>query len=289
MKNFLLIIFILSFFSIKAQDDDNKPDGNEFVGRWDLGLNFGVYLPSNYHAKFYNGSEENVNKMSYVFGNKYWYEDIKRELNASDTIFVRELPGNMRYNAAFQVGIYLRRTFDNYLGFSLQFDYSKLTAADVYTLEVDPYLIGREPDIRIYNIWGVEERVNIDILMSKYFKTKNPLFIPFFEAGLNITSTKVKENKIKVENLEYSLIDVYLNGSYIPNAPQTTYEIYQGGMAMGFSIAGGVKLQFSKQFSFDPGFRIYFQNIKLERYDLMKPAFSIFFRLSLADFFSSYE
>jgi hypothetical protein len=125
--------------------------------------------------------------------------------------------------------------------------------------------------------------------MSKYFKTKNPLFIPFFEAGLNITSTKVKENKIKVENLEYSLIDVYLNGSYIPNAPQTTYEIYQGGMAMGFSIAGGVKLQFSKQFSFDPGFRIYFQNIKLERYDLMKPAFSIFFRLSLADFFSSYE
>jgi len=287
MKYLIAIFLFFSTISLIAQD--NSPDKQDFVGRWDLGLNFGVYLPSNYHAKFYDGSEENVNKISYVFGNKYWYEDIKRELNASDTVFVRELPTNMRYNAAFQVGIYLRRTFDNYIGFSLQFDYSKLTAADVYTLEVDPNYIGSEPDIHIYNIWGVEERVNIDLLFSKYFKTKNPIIIPFFEGGLNITSTKVKEHKIKVENLEYSLVNTYINGSYVPGAAQNSYEIYQGGMGVGFSVAAGIKFQLSQQFSFDPGIRIYYQKIKLEGYDVMKPAFSIFFRLSLADFFSSYE
>jgi len=287
MKYFVVVFLFFGYLNLLAQDDYSE--NNDFAGRWDLGLNFGVYLPSNYHAKFYDGREENVNKISYVFGNKYWYEDIKRTLNASDTVFVRELPTNMRYNAAFQVGIYLRRTFDNYIGFSLQFDYSKLTAADAYTLEVDPNTIGSEPDIRIYNIWGVEERVNIDLLFSKYFKTKNPIIIPFFEGGLNITSTKVKEHKIKVDNLEYSLVNTYINGSYVPGAAQNSYEIYQGGMGVGFSVAAGIKFQLSKQFSFDPGVRIYYQKINLEGYDVMKPAFSIFFRLSLADFFSSYE
>jgi len=288
MRYFLGLIFILNTICSIAQDDYTEYD-NEFKGRWDLGLNFGAYFASNYHAQFYNGSEENVNKISYVFGNKYWYEDIKRELNATDTVFVRELPTNMRYNAAFQIGIYLRRTFDNYIGFSLQFDYSKLTAADVYTLEVDPNYIGSEPDIRIYNIWGVEDRINIDLLFSKYFKTKNPIIIPFFEGGLNITSTEVKEHKIKVENLEYSLVNTYINGSYVPGAAQNSYDIYQGGMGVGFSVAAGIKFQLSKQFSFDPGIRFYYQKIKLEGYNVMKPAFSIFFRLSLADFFSSYE
>ncbi len=288
MRYLLVYIFLLIGLFAYSQKEDEETNG-EFVGRWDLGLNFGLYLPSNYQAKFYNGSDENVNKISYVFGNKYWYEDIKRQLNAADTVIVRELPEKMRYNTAFQVGIYLRRTFDNYFGFSLQFDYSKLTAADVYTLEVDPNYIGTEPDIRIYNIWGVEERINIDLLFSKYFKTKNPIIIPFFEGGLNITSTEVKEHKIKVDNLEYSLVNTYLNGSYVPGMPQNSYNIYQGGMGLGFSVAAGVKFQLSHQFSFDPGIRIYYQRIKLEGYDVMKPAFSIFFRLSLADFFSSYE
>jgi hypothetical protein len=60
-------------------------------------------------------------------------------------------------------------------------------------------------------------------------------------------------------------------------------------MGLGFSLAAGIKLRFSPQVSVDPGLRVYFQKINLENYDLTKPAFSIFVRLSLADFFSSYE
>ncbi len=286
---YILLVFIsaFSFFVISAQDVEPKRD-NSF-GYWDLGINFGMYCPSNYHAGFYDGSESNVNKISYVFGNKYWYNDIYNELNASDTVFVRELPKNMGYTPAFQVGFYFRRTFDNYFGVSLQFDYSKLTAADKFSVEVDPGYIAQEPDIRLYDIWGIEERVNIDLLVSRYFKLKNPMFIPFFEGGINISSTRVKENKIRIETLEYSLVDVYLSGSYVPGAPQNQYVIQQGGIGLGLSAALGVKMKFNDQVSIDPGFRIYFQKIKLDNYNLLKPAFSIFIRLSLTDFFTSNE
>lgn len=291
MKILYTFLFLLiGLFSI-AQDDyeDDYPEPELSFGRWDLGLNFGLYLPSNYHAKFYDGSASNVNNVNYVFGNKYWYDEIYNHLNSADTVFVRELPGNMRYNSVFQVGLYFRRTFDNLFGFSLQFDYSKLTAADKYTVEVDPDYILTEPDIRIYDIWGVEERINIDILFSRHFKLKNPMYMPFFEAGLNISSTKVQEHNIKVGDLQYSLVNVYLNSSYVPGLPQSEYEIYQGGIGFGFSAAAGIKLRFNNQVSVDPGFRVYFQNVNLEGYDLMKPAYAFFVRLSLADFFTEYE
>lgn len=292
MNRYIKILFsgfVAIFLSLDliAQKEEIQPQNG--FGYWDLGLNFGLYLPSNYNAGFYDGSNINVNKTSYIFGNKYWYEDIKRELNSSDTIFVRELPTNMRYTPAFQVGLYFRRTFDNYFGISLQFDYSKLTAADKFTVEVDPGFIAQEPDIRIFDIWGIEQRVNIDLLVSRYFKLKNPMFIPFFEGGLNISSTRVKENKIRLETLEYSLVDVYLSGSFVPGTAQNQYVIQQGGMGLGLSAALGVKLKFNDQVSVDPGFRIYYQKIKLEGYELMKPAYTVFIRLSLTDFFTSYE
>lgn len=288
MKIFILFIIILLSFNISAQEDIEFDNTNGF-GRWDLGLNFGMYLPSNYHADFYDGNKSNVNNIDYIFGNKYWYEDIYRELNASDTVFVRELPTNMRYTPAFQIGVYFRRTFDNYLGFSMQFDYSKLTAADYFTVEVDPNIILSEPDIRLFNIWGVEERINIDLLISKYIRLKNPRYLPFFELGLNISSTRVKEHKIKIENLTYSLVNVYLTGGYVPGSAQNSYEVQQGGIGLGISASAGIKLRFNDKISIDPGIRIYYQKISLEGYDLMKPAFAIFIRLGLADFFSSDE
>ncbi len=285
-----ILLFAISIVALAQENEDfTDLDKDQSFGRWDLGLNFGVYLPSNYHAKFYDGSSSNVNNINYVFGNKYWYDEIYNELNAADTVFVRELPGDMQYQAAFQIGLYFRRTFDNYFGISLQFDYTKLTAGDVFTMEVDPDYIATEPDIRICDIWGIEERINIDILFSRYFKLKNPMYMPFFEAGLNITSTKVKEHKIQIENLQYSLVDVYLNGSYVPGMPQNEYEIYQGGIGFGFSAAAGIKLRFNDKVSVDPGFRIYYQNVNLEGYELMKPAYAFFIRLGLADFFGNYE
>ena len=285
-----IVLLIFTWQNTFAQrgdyDDDYDDPPQQAFGQWDLGLNFGMYWPSKYHAKFYDGSPENVNNINYVLDNKYWHDDIKNVLNVADDFYLNELPEAMRYTPAFQIGIYFRKTFDNYTGFSLQFDYSKLTAADAFTLLIDPQpMLGQEPDIRIYEIWGVEDRINIDLLYSKYFKTSSRMIVPFFEGGLNINSVSVKENKIRIEHLEYSLVNVYLNGGYVPGAAQNTYNIQQGGIGWGVSAAIGLKMIFNESVSIDPGFRVYYQKIKLEGYEEFKPAFSLFVRLSLSGFF----
>jgi len=292
----IIVFFVLSSQSISAQSDeyDDYTDDSEqptaAFGHWDLGLNFGLYWPSKFHAGFYDGSSQNVNNINYVLNNQYWHDEIKNALNAADDFYLRELPTNMRYTVAFQIGMYFRKTFDNYTGFSLQFDYSKLTASDFFTLEVDPQpSIGKEPDIRIYPIWGIEDRINIDLLFSKYFKTNSKMIVPFFEGGLNINSSLVKEHKIQIENLTYSLVNVYLNGGYIPGSGQNTYKVQQGGIGWGVSAAAGVKLVFNESVSIDPGFRVYYQKVKLEGYEQFKPSFALFIRLSLSDFFAGGE
>ncbi len=289
IKALFLFLLLINSFILFAQSDDNEKDYDDPMafGHWDLGLNFGMHWANKYHAGFYDGSPENVNTINFIFDNPYHRQDIMRALNVADTFYLAELPQNMRYNPAFQIGIYFRKTFDNYTGLSLQFDYTKLTAADAFTLEIDPQPnIGKEPDIRIYQIWGVEERINIDILYSKFFKLENPMFIPFFESGININSTIVKENKIKIENLQYSLINNYIQGGYVPGVQPNTYHVQQGGIGWGVSAAVGLKLVFNESVSIDPGFRVYYQKVNLEGYEEFKPSYSIFIRLSLSDFFA---
>ena len=171
----------------------------------------------------------------------------------------------------------------------MQFNYSKLHANDFFQIEVDPYYILTEPDLRIFPIWGIEERVNIDLNFSKYFHAHNEILVPFLEAGININSTRVKENMIQINDLKYSLVNVYLNGTYVPGASQTQYHIQQGGVGWGVSAGGGLKLVFSEAVSIDPGFSVYYQKINLEHYEQFRPGITFYIRLSLTGFFNSYE
>ena len=91
----IILLLLLTLLGYAQEDDFSELDNQNSFGRWDLGLNFGLYLPSNYHAAFYNGSSGNVNNVDYVFKNKYWYQAIYNELNAADTVLVAELPTNM--------------------------------------------------------------------------------------------------------------------------------------------------------------------------------------------------
>lgn len=285
-KYFAPLIILLFFFNINiANGQSNKP----ILEGWDFGMNFGYHLPSSYHAGFYDGSSTNVNNLDYIFGNKYYYDQIRNSLNASDTFFITGMPNKMRYTGAFLIGIYFRRTFDKNFGFSLQFNFSKLKAGDFFQIEVDPYYILTEPDYRLFQIWGTEDRVNIDLNFSKYFPGKSKTVIPFFEAGLNLNSTRVIENKIKINNLEYSIVDVYLNGTYVPGAQQTQYIVQQGGIGWGINGGGGIKLIFNENISIDPGFQILAQKINLEGYDRIRPSFVFYVRLSMAGFFANTE
>lgn len=288
-KLFIILVFLLSVFVVQAQDNQEDHFGDPILTGWDFGINFGYYLPSAYHAKFYDGSPENVNNINYIFGNKYYRDEIRNSLNSSDTFLISAMPQKMRYTGAFTIGLYFRRTFDKYFGFSAQFNYSKLNANDFFQIEVDPNYILTEPDLRIFPIWGIEERVNIDLNFSKYFHAHSEIIVPFMEAGININSTRVKENMIQINDLKYSLVNVYLNGTYVPGVQQTQYNIQQGGVGWGVSAGGGLRLIFSEAVSIDPGFSVYYQKINLEHYDQFRPGFVFYVRLSLTGFLANAE
>ncbi len=284
LKNLIITILTLISITIYGQKVENQN-----VKGLDLGLNFGFYMPNNYNAGFYDGSNNNENKISYVLSNKYWRDEINNLLVVTDTFIIAEMPTEMKYTPTYTMGIYFRKTFENYLGFSASFNYSKLTASDVLVLEVDPNQILTEPDYRYINIWGIEDRLNMDFNFSKYFPLKNKMFVPFVEAGININSTKVKENKMKVVSTDYSLVNIYLNQSYIPGVQTNEYIVNQGGIGLGINFGGGVKMIFNDKISIDPGLTIYQSRINLDGYKEFKPSAVIFVRLSLSGFLAGGE
>ena len=181
------------------------------------------------------------------------------------------------------MGIYFRYSMKNYTGIGVQFNYAKLTAADVFSIEVDPNsIILSEPDIRLYTIWGTEKRMNIDISYFKYFKLKNPAINPYAEIGFNVNNTSVVENKISIEGLEYSLINNLQSGSYIPGTGNAEYTVKQGGLGWGTSFSIGSRFCFQHKYIFDTGFTIYMQKINLENYTAINPNFSLHLRMSLS-------
>lgn len=278
MKNFFIVFLLLvSGYSSKAQYE---------AGSWDLGINTGFYLPSNYHAKFYNGSAGNVNNLDFIFGNKYRYDEIRNLINASDTFYVNGIPQNMKYTPAFAIGIYIKRSINKESSITINFNYSKLTIADKFTVLVDPLSIATEDDIRIYDIWGKEVRTNIDLVYTKTFLNEDNVF-PFLEFGLNVNSIDVNEHKIGIENQEFSIVNRYLNNSYVPGAQINEYDVKQGGLGYGFLVGGGLKLYNPGGISIEPGANIYFKQISLENYKAFRPAFVVFVRFSLGDYFGS--
>ncbi len=242
-----------------------------------FGINMGAYFANGFHGNFYNGAAGNVDSIGLIFGNYYYTQDIRKELQ--DTFRLLELPTAMKYQPAMQFGFYVKYSFDRQLGVFLQFNYAKLKAKDVFTLGVGPeasYLTF--DDIRTYPIWGTEERIYIDLGVSKTFETSKNVQV-FLEGGLNINNTRIKEHKIQIGSLEYSLINIYGDSPYIPNTQMQTYETRLGGLGIGAFATTGLRFVFNDKISLDPGFSFYWSKANLEGYSAYRPHYAVFVRL----------
>jgi hypothetical protein len=272
---FILLALILPS-SLKAQREDK--DSQDYGGL-QFGLDFGMYLANKYPANYYNGSDGNENNIKYVFGNTYYNNEIKQLLNVSDTskFFLREYPTNMHYPATPSAGLYISYNFNRSTGIYLQFNYVKLKPHDVFSIEVSPQdEVLTNPDLRLYSISGVEERINIDIGYSKAFRVSdNTDFMG--EAGIAVNDIRVLKSSINIENKEYSLINIYGKDSYVPGASQQVYDIYEGGIGIGIHGGAGIKFNFSESFALQPGATLYWNNVNLEGYKDMR--FNSFFYL----------
>jgi hypothetical protein len=270
----LILFFLIIASSVKsfAQNEDaNSEIDNSKDGRgWIFGLNVGVYYPSKVTAAYYNGNSNNVNNVDYVMSNTYWYQDIKNALGAHESVEVAGLPENMHYKLAMQPGLYAQYCFNSTLAIMIEFNYMKLKADDVITFEVDPpqdYL--GNPDLRLYPMRGVEERIYSDIGIKRTYPKTDKLSY-YVMGGINVNSTEVKKCSFYVEEVEYSMINIYEDGGYVPNGNTQTYTVYQGGIGVGMFAGAGAALNFSGVV-IEPGITFHWLKVKLDGYQNMNP------------------
>ncbi|HRZ77838.1 MAG TPA: hypothetical protein P5248_10760, partial [Bacteroidales bacterium] len=205
-----------------------------------------------------------------------------RHSRTHDTMILLETPTRMTYDPALMVGFLAKYNFSNTMGFFFQFNYVKLKTTDFFSVEIDPQPFLTEPDIRLYGIVGQEERVNVELGLSRYLPL-GPKTRLFLEGGLNINDSEVKTHDIQIEGRTYSLINVYGSQTYVPNTSLQSYEVRQGGIGFGAFFTGGVQLSFNENLSLDPGLSLWWKRINLAGYDAYTPHWAITVRFLFRD------
>lgn len=297
-KCFLSVIFLTIIASLSASSEDScnlvlfdiqepnfalnkKPDyeikGIEVIG------NFGAYYADKQHAAFYNGRPNNINNINYVFDNYYWREQIKELMRSNlnrDSVLLSpdSYPENMKYTLAMYVGFGVRYNYSSAWALNIQFNVCKLTAKDVFTLQVFPAFDNESKSYVNYGVFGKESRTIIDIGAVKTFRTKEHIR-PILEFGASFNNTLVKENFIVVEDQKFNIIDIYAGRNYIPNSNVQEYEMRQGGLGVGLYVGGGVKWMFNQFLSLETTLTVYSSMINLENYAGMGLHFAPMFRI----------
>ena len=261
----------------------------EKITHWEFGINFGTYFANRYSANYYNGSDGNINKISYVMSNTYWYQEIAKLLNSNDTVVVREVPTNMHYNVAVTGGLFLRYNFTRTWGVFLEVDYAQLKTDAEFTVEVDPASYLTQPDLRLFGIHGREQRVNLDLGAHCRFPVYKNRMNLFLQAGLNVNYTGVMKSYINIYDKEYSLINVYGNQNYVPNSNLKEYQTNQGGFGYGLHAGGGIGFTFTDQIGLELGGYLNYITVNLEGYREFKPSFGIYLRFMLSNLINREE
>lgn len=267
---FFVVILIIPFINGFSQKKFHDKDTTNRKG-WYFGGNIGAYFANKYTANYYNGTDSTGNvgqRLMYVFQYPQNYEKIKQALGGYD-FAIAEMPVAMRYSPAAYVGFHARYLFTENDAFLIQANYSKLRVNDIFTLklQVPNY---SNPDGSYYkaDIWGVEERVNIDFGYSRSFGLSENVYFAI-EAGLNINSVRVKESKIKIEGMQFSVTDPYY----------AYYNIVEGGLNTGAFASANIQLWLNDVLSLEPSLTCYYSKINLGENKMYKPQYALFARL----------
>ena len=295
MKKIIIISLVVFLFGMpflySQKFNDPYADTDSLAGRgWHFGLNMGFYFPNSYTANFYNGHYNNVNKVEWVLENNYWYEDLRSDhLNGYNVLYdsaarhyLIDYQTNMRYDAVFSPGFYVRYNVKRNLGFYLQFTYAQLRTSGTFSLHIDSVTYTSEPALRHGFITGKEVRNLMDIGVFKSFDLDD--IIQFYlEGGINMTNTVVSSNEIDISGFRKTIINRYGNQMYVPNTAMNEEFIYQGGIGFGITATAGLRFIFSEKISVDPSFQFFWKKANLEGYEAYNSHYNVFIRLILND------
>lgn len=225
----LLALTSLTIFSQPLQDEE------EAQPWWEYGLNVGGYIPDNYAANFYNGTGQN--DITRILNNQFRRQDIKRELGDRE-FSLGGLPNNMQYSMAVSPGFHIEYHSDSSNSFFVNMQYARLETSGVFVLDI-VYQEETFDNLRFFDIYGSEERVNINFGLRKAFTYDDQMAF-YVLGGVNVNNTTVEENKINIGSLTYSIKTNYSSTGYTESEYGNEYNIKQGGIGFGgFAGAGG--------------------------------------------------
>ena len=87
---------------------------------------------------------------------------------------------------------------------------------------------------------------------------------------VNVNSTSVKKCSFYLENVEYNMINIYGDNSYVPNSNIQSFNVYQGGIGVGMFASAGAALNFNG-IVIEPGITAHWLIVNLDGYQNMNP------------------
>ena len=168
---------------------------------------------------------------------------------------------DLRYDPAVILGLNLRYRMGTYLTLQADMNYASLTSKGVIVLSVDrPNPNGTQDEyFENHPIWGKEQRLSISPGIQLNLTDPSD-FVPYFDLGVMLTSTRVKENRFRIGSIERNILRPQnINGNFINNKQPTVN-------GFGFYSGFGINVSFEKVL-LDFGYRASFEKVPLRKFD----------------------
>lgn len=269
----LLLAFLIFAMPAFAQKKGSKPD--RMSGLY-LTVDAGLLVPNDRQADFYAGNPaHNRNTIdrvlkSELYGTQIWNSLVEQGLISPSAIgsyrefSVVEYP-HMYYRLTYQLGVGFRYVYPSNWGWLFRFDYSQLTAAGQFNISSSngSGILGSRQYVTS-DIFGLEKRTLIDFGITKRVPLTDLMELEL-DLGVNINSTKVMKNGIRVGGQTYSILDVW-NGSS-PYSGIGSYDYMNEGK-IGFGDFLTVALSYLSQVgTIDLGYSCYYMQTKFANYN----------------------
>jgi hypothetical protein len=264
---FSTLAFFVHFASFCSAPEQRTDPLWVKASRVEYGMNIGFYYANASTANYYNGSGDN--NLWEAINRIYNYNNIRRDIGYDFTI--HGLPMKMSYNPAIMMGFYGILRMVPSFGIIAEFNYARLRAEDNFTLLIDRASFIEGDNIELFRIWGLEERVDLRIGFQHIIFSRNSYVHPFFETGISLTDTKVKEHRARIHS---SLIN-------LRKPKDVIYDIRDYGIGMGGFFTTGLRMDVNEDYALVLGYSLNKLKINLGDNNKFTLQHTAFLRLNL--------
>jgi hypothetical protein len=157
-----------------------------------------------------------------------------------------------------------------------------MTAHGIANLRIKIYETN-SADILPYPLLGKERRTAFELGATYLFREEGYL-CPLLELGAYVNSTKVISADLIVENVPFTLLDMYGGQGYDPSINQTEINRKRGGVGYGFAAALGLRLSFNKWVGIEPVAQFRLEKVNLAGYNQITPNYNFMLRIVVGDY-----